>query len=140
MKTKTQKNQMKGTREQIRTVEQTAPVAQQPQTPDRQPLPKIDFARRRLNRALSTERVLALLQKEAPRFFEIAEVVGKWVWVQFTDKQPREITSHLAELGFHWNNKRRAWQHPCGQITPGTESDPHEKYPHYFPSDMKQAA
>jgi hypothetical protein len=114
--------------------------AQSATKPAERPLPRIDFARRRLNRALSTERVLALLQKEAPRFFQIAEVVGKWVWIEFTDKQPREITAHLAELGFHWNNKRQAWQHPCGKLTPGTESDPHQKYKHYFPADMKQAA
>jgi len=23
-------------------------------------------------------------------------------------------TRALAELGFHWNNTRKAWQHPCG--------------------------
>ena len=103
------------------------------------PLPKINFARRRANRELPTEGVIALLQKEAPRFFEIAEVVGKWVWIQFTDKQPREVTAILAELGFHWNNKRQVWQHPCGAVTEGTEKDPREKYPTYFPADVKPA-
>ncbi len=115
----------------------SAPAAEQ--TPERPPLPPINFARRRANRALTTERVLALLQKEAPTFFGIAEVVGKWIWIQFTDKQPREVTASLAELGFHWNNKRQVWQHPCGALTEGTESDPREKYPTYFPSDMKPA-
>jgi hypothetical protein len=43
-------------------------------------------------------------------------VVGKWVWIQFSDKQPPTITSVLSELGFHWNNTRQAWQHPCGTI------------------------
>ena len=75
-------------------------------------LAQINLSRRRANRELPTEKVLSLLQKETPRFFELAEVVGKWVWVQFTEKQPREITSRLAELGFHWNNKRQVWQHP----------------------------
>jgi len=100
---------------------------------------QINLARRRANRELPTEKVLSLLQKEAPRFFELAEVVGKWVWVQFTEKQPREITSRLAEFGFHWNNKRQVWQHPCGAVTAGTQSDPREKYPTYFPADAKTA-
>ena len=107
--------------------------------PERPKLPPINFARRRANRELTTERVLALLQKEAPKFFDLAQVVGKWVWVQFTDKQPREVTAKLAEFGFHWNNKRQVWQHPCGALTEGTESDPRDKYPTYFPSDAKPA-
>ena len=102
-------------------------------------MPKISFKRRRANRALSTERVIQLLQREAPSFFAVAEVVGKWIWVQFTDKQPREVTAALAELGFHWNNKRQVWQHPCGALTAGTESDPRQKYPTYFPADVKPA-
>ncbi len=56
-----------------------------------------------------------------------------------TDKQPREVTAVLAELGFHWNNKRQVWQHPCGALTEGTDSDPRQKYPTYFPSDAKPA-
>jgi hypothetical protein len=43
------------------------------------PLVPIDFERRRANRRLSTDRLLALLHIEAPRLFELAEVVGKWV-------------------------------------------------------------
>lgn len=112
----------------------------QPSTTSEQPkLPPINLKRRRANRELSTESVIALLQKEAPGFLDIAEVVGKWVWVQFKDKQPREVTAVLAELGFHWNNKRQVWQHPCGALTQGTESDPRQKYPTYFPADAKPA-
>ena len=120
-----------------------APVAPAPVAPstktDRPPAPPINFARRRANRELSTERLLLLLEKEAPGFFNMAEVVGKWVWIQFREKQPPTVTALLSELGFHWNNKRQAWQHPCGALTPGTESDPHQKYPTYFPSDVKAA-
>ena len=32
----------------------------------------------------------------APEFFGIAEVVGKWVWIQFAEKQPANITSQLS--------------------------------------------
>ena len=69
--------------------------------------PQIDFACRVANRSLETEKLLALLRSETPNFFEIAEVVGKWVWIQFADKQPSQVTRVLAELGFHWNNARK---------------------------------
>ena len=75
---------------------------------------KINIARRQANRALNTDRLLALLRRETPKFFELAEVVGKWVWIQFDRKQPVTVTAVLSELGFHWNNKRQSWQHPCG--------------------------
>ena len=52
------------------------------QTPERPPLPRIDYARRQSNRELSTDQLLALLRTEAPRFYELAEVVGKRVWIQ----------------------------------------------------------
>jgi hypothetical protein len=100
--------------------------------------PEIDFDLRRANRALETEKLLALLRSDAPRFFEIAEVVGKWVWIQFSDKQPPTITSVLAELGFHWNNARQAWQHPCGTIRKERATfDPRKRYRSYFAADAK---
>ena len=102
-------------------------------------LPPIDFARRRANRQLPLNRVLELLHTEAPQFFSLAEVVGKWVWIQFDDKQPREVTSILAELGFHWNNTRQSWQHPCGVLTLRSEFNPRDKYPSYFPADAQAA-
>ena len=77
-------------------------------------LARINFARRRMNRSLDTLHLLNLLRSRAPEFFGIAEVVGKWVWIQFAEKQPASITSQLSELGFHWNDVRQAWQHPCG--------------------------
>jgi cell wall-associated NlpC family hydrolase len=49
---------------------------------------KINIARRQANRALNTDRLLAVLRRETPKFFELAEVVGKWVWIQFDGKQP----------------------------------------------------
>ena len=103
-------------------------------------LPKIDLELRRNNRALPTNKVLEVLQGEAPTFWQVAEVVGKWVWIQFKEKQPREVTMVLAQLGFHWNNKRQAWQHPCGQFTQKPASyDPRERYGSEFPSDAQAA-
>ena len=40
-------------------------------------LPKIDLALRRENRALKTENLLALLRREAPKFFERAGVIDQ---------------------------------------------------------------
>jgi hypothetical protein len=94
---------------------------------------KINYKKRFENRALNTESLLALLRSETPKFFELAEVVGKWVWIHFADKQPSDITRVLAELGFHWNNNRQTWQHPCGTIPDErADYDPRKRYGSYF--------
>jgi hypothetical protein len=101
---------------------------------------KINIARRQANRALNTDRLLALLRRETPKFFELAEVVGKWVWIQFDGKQPVTVTAVLSELGFHWNNKRQSWQHPCGLFRDqSARFDPRRKYGSYFAADQKTA-
>jgi hypothetical protein len=100
---------------------------------------KIDGAARQYNRGLPTERMLKLLHKEAPRFWELAEVVGKWIWIRFDEKQPPTITAELSELGFHWNNRRQVWQHPCGQVMSGVNYDPRRRYGSFFPADQKAA-
>jgi hypothetical protein len=102
-------------------------------------LPKIDLNRRNQNRALPMESLLNLIRKEAPDFWNVAEVVGKWVWIQFEGKQPREITAILSQLGFHWNNRRQVWQHPCGQVRARADFDPRRKYRSFFPADAKPA-
>jgi hypothetical protein len=102
--------------------------------------PKIDFKLRRENRKLETEKLLALLRNKTPNLFELAEVVGRWVWIQFTDKQPSEVTRVLAELGFHWNNNRQTWQHPCGTLAyERADYDPRKRYGSYFAADQKPA-
>lgn len=99
----------------------------------------IDFELRHYNRSLSTERVLHLLRTQTPYFWDFAEVVGKWVWIQLDGKQPRKITATLSELGFHWNNRRQVWQHPCGNLVPRADFDPRRKYRSYFPADQQPA-
>jgi hypothetical protein len=100
-------------------------------------LPRIDFTRRWQNRGLSTEALLNVLRSETPGFFELAEVVGKWVWIQFTDKQPPTITRALAELGFHWNKTRQSWQHPCGTVAfERATYDPRRRYGSFFAADI----
>jgi hypothetical protein len=102
--------------------------------------PKINLELRRANRKLATEKLLALLRNQTPNFFELAEVVGKWVWIQFDGKQPAKVTTVLAELGFHWNYSRQLWQHPCGTITEERASyDPRRRYGSYFAADQQAA-
>ena len=102
-------------------------------------LPRIDFRRRWKNRNLPTKGVLQLLQYEAPRFWELAQVVGKWIWIKFESKQPSAITAALSELGFHWNKKRQLWQHPCGVFFWSRQRDARRIYPSYFPADIQPA-
>ncbi len=143
MKTKQTSNQNKqvktgNTGLQNRSEQLNGQTAKTPERPDNR-IP-IDFDLRRANRTLPTDKVLNLLREEAPRFYELAEVVGKWIWIQFTEKQPREITAVLAQLGFHWNNTRQVWQHPCGEALKEAASyDPRERYGSRFPADTKAA-
>ena len=102
--------------------------------------PTIDFELRDRNRNLPTQQVLALIRSEAPNLWDLAQVVGKWIWIQFSEKQPPEVTAVLAQLGFHWNNKRQVWQHPCGPVTvDASPDDPRTKYGAFHPSDAQPA-
>jgi hypothetical protein len=102
---------------------------------------QIDFVRRQANRSLDTQRLLTLLERETPSFFELAEVVGKWVWIQFAEKQPTAVTRVLAELGFHWNKSRQSWQHPCGLFRDKSPRiDPREKFACHLAKTVKAAA
>lgn len=95
----------------------------------------VDFRKRHENRALSTDRVLDMLRLEAPRFFELAAVVGQWIWIAFDQKQPGKTTALLSQFGFHWSRRRQCWQHPCGRFVDGPSSrDPRETYGCYFPA------
>ena len=96
----------------------------------------IDTETRKKNRTLPTEKVLALLQQQDRRLWEMAEVVGKWIWVSFSEQPAPTVRQTLAQLGFHWNRTRQAWQHPCGQFRLSSSSDPHEKYQAYHPADV----
>jgi len=96
---------------------------------------QIDFRQRWINRGLPTSQVLDLIRLQAPRVWELCYVVGKWVWIQFEQKQPRTVTAELAQLGFHWNRRRQVWQHPCGEFRTSTPRDPREFFPTFYPAD-----
>src|ERR1022692_3157231 len=63
--------------------------------------------------SLPTLDLLDRLGREMPEVFEQAQVVGKWVWLEFNVGPVKPIREKLKQLGFHWNAGRKCWQHPC---------------------------
>jgi hypothetical protein len=100
-----------------------------------------DFVRHCTNRRLATEAVLNYLRTRLPRQYEVAEVVGKWVWLDVSPARKPGLASLLWALGFHWNQRRGVWQHPCGSFNPFAihPADPRAKYRSYFPADRQAA-
>ena len=114
-----------------------APATEQTERKDSR-LP-IDPEARKQNRTLPTPKVLNALFTSLPDVYRVAEVVGKWVWVTFKESPAAEIRQQLAQLGFHWNRERQAWQHPCGQFSLSSSNDPHEKYSSYRPASIRRS-
>jgi hypothetical protein len=88
------------------------------------------FAAHAANRELSTQTVLALLKAQLPTQYELAEIVGQWVWLDFPARTHRAAANVLWRLGFHWNQRRCLWQHPCGACAPYNvhSGDPRQKF------------
>ena len=132
MKTTSQKNKsglgVKSAHSSSNSSTQTQPERKDTRLP-------IDAEARKKNRILPTAKVLSLLETSSPGLFNMAEVVGKWIWVAFRETPAPELRQTLAQLGFHWNRERQAWQHPCGAFRLRGFQDPHEKYASYFPAD-----
>lgn len=62
----------------------------------------------------NTFALLDRLRAELPGLWGQAQVVGKWVWLEFNIPPLRGLRSRLRSLGFRWNGVRSCWQHPCG--------------------------
>ena len=145
MKTNTKSNQSSVPVQHSHTTEPAAKTetgsAAQPEVAPRSDsrLP-IDSETRKQNRMLPTPKVLNLLHTQLPTAYRLAEVVGKWVWVMFKEQPAAEIRQQLAQLGFHWNRERQAWQHPCGKFSLSSPHDPHEKYSSYYPARIRRNA
>ena len=105
------------------TVTQNAPVK-----------PYVNFTERDFNRSLPVEKVLEKLKRWMPAQYELAEVVGKWVWITFPEAPAERVRAELSQLGFHWNNTRKCWQHPCGETLPRGTQEPRTKYPVFMAS------
>ena len=127
MKTKSQKNQNQSGLQSRPEQLSTEQAASEQNGARAEALVRVDFAKRQENRQLPTEKVLELLKRWLPVAFQRAEIVGKWIWVAFDGKQPQALTAQLSQLGFHWNNRRQVWQHPCG-VFKGEPVDPRSKY------------
>jgi len=144
---KTNTNPESGAREQIRNTEQnntntdtsrrSEAKAEAEKKDNRLP---IDAEARKQNRTLPTPKVLNVLHAQLPAAYRLAGVVGKWVWVTFKEQPAAEVRQGLAQLGFHWNRERQAWQHPCGTFSLGSQADPHEKYSAYYPARIRRSA
>jgi len=106
--------------------------------PAKQTKPYVNYKKREENRQLPTERVLELLKRWMPKQWELAEVVGKWIWIRFQEEPVEQVRAELSQLGFHWNNVRKCWQHPCGQFGAGSPKEPREKYQSYFAADHQK--
>jgi hypothetical protein len=115
----------------------TAATPAPEQKPDNR-LP-IDIEARKANRMLATPKVLAQLHQQIPAAYRLAEVVGRWVWVTFKEQPAAELRQQLSQLGFHWNRERQTWQHPCGQFSLGSATDPHAKYSTYRPAAIRNS-
>jgi hypothetical protein len=138
MKTNNKKSvQGLGSRSAQLSSNNTAAAEAPAQKPDNR-LP-IDAEARKKNRTLPITKVLELLKTSNPGLFNLAEVVGRWIWVAFRETPAPELRQQLAQLGFHWNRERQAWQHPCGVFRLGSQTDPHQKFSSYFPADIKAA-
>jgi len=88
------------------------------------------FAARRSNREMPTNSVSALPKAQLPQQYELAEIVGRWIWLEFPARSHRAAANTLWRLGFHWNQRRCLWQHPCGSCAPYSvhSGDPRSKY------------
>jgi hypothetical protein len=122
-------------------IEASAPANVRPSSVSKTSKAQPDFVRHCTNRRLSTETVLNYLRTRLPRQYELAEVVGKWVWLDVSPARKPALAKMLWALGFHWNQRRGVWQHPCGSFNPfGIHpADPRAKYRSYFPADVLPA-
>lgn len=92
------------------------------------------------NRNMGAADVLACLKADFPEVWELAEVVGRWVWVRFDEKPAAAVRAYLLELGFHFNRKRGCWQHACGVYCKQSPGDPRFKYGAVSASALDDAA
>ena len=93
------------------------------------------------NRELPTQKVLEFLRAQLPEQYELAEIVGKWIWLDLPKASHRAAANTLCRLGFHWNQRRCVWQHPCGAFAPYSShpGEPRAKYGSRFAADIQTA-
>ena len=95
---------------------------------------------RKANRSIGTLDLLARLKSDIPAAFAAARMVGRWVWLEFDAKPADAVRAAIKALGFHWNRKREAWQHPCGFFCKHSPGDPRAKYGSVRAADLQESA
>ncbi len=139
-KTKSNKSDLQSRPKRPITGANTNTRQQPPAAASARVLPYVNFEQREQNCSLSTDQVLDLLRQWLPEQFHLAEVVGKWIWIPFPEPPAEKIRGQLSLFGFHWNNHRRCWQHPCGQFAAeGSGTDPRTKYGSHLATELKAA-
>src|SRR5205814_125018 len=86
---------------------ETAKASEKTATQNAPVKPYVNFAERDFNRKLSVEKILEKLRRWMPDQYALAEVVGKWVWISFSEPPAERVRAELSQLGFHWNNTRK---------------------------------
>ena len=61
--------------------------------------PYVNYAERDTNRALPTDKVLQKLRSDLPEQYNLAEVVGKWIWITFRTFPPTLSARASHSLG-----------------------------------------
>lgn len=77
---------------------------------------------------MTTREVADRLATDCPSAVQHARVVGRWIWISFPSAPSIAICDTLKAMGFHYNRKRSAWQHPCGWASRHAPYDPRIKY------------
>ncbi len=57
-----------------------------------------------------------------------ADVVGRWVWIQFDSKPDADTRTLLKAAGFRWVKARMQWAHNCGYHSRKGKGNPRWKY------------
>lgn len=68
------------------------------------------------------------MREEIPEVINRTQVVGSWVWLEFNTPPMKAHRDKLKSLGFHWNGKRKCWQHPCGMPRVASVGDPRKRF------------
>lgn len=71
---------------------------------------------------------LGRLRDSLPGAVQYAKVVGRWVWITYPMPPDAVTRAMLKSLGYHWSNRRGAWQHPCGCTSKKSSGNPRRKY------------
>ena len=103
MKTTTQNKSVLGSRStQLSSTDNSKAAPAQAERKDNR-LP-IDSEARKKNRTLPTPKVLNLLLNSLPDAYYRAEVVGKWIWVRFTEQPAAEIRQQTTRISHRLHN------------------------------------